>query len=180
MATERRHDEFINPDSHSSLAEQELLALLRPAGLLRLGRLLVYDDGALILLLLVLLRVLLPFLSLVGVDDDITSAAAPDVRGAMALTTSHPKPMMSVSLITVPPRGGSVCLRLDVLEGARLGGVRVLGHVAGASPAGGHHRPLEGGRLEVLRLDLGRLCALDDIARATAPRRLEVRHLVGV
>lgn len=46
-------------------------------------------------------------------------------------------------------------LRLNVLAGACLGGVRVLGHVAGTAAAGGDDVCLEDGCLQVFGLDLG-------------------------
>ena len=68
-------------------------------------------------------------------------------------------------------------LRVDILPRPGLGGIRVLGHVAGAAPTGCHHRRLEGGRLEVLGLELGRHGAVGHVAGAAATVGGESAHL---
>ena len=68
-------------------------------------------------------------------------------------------------------------LRLDVLEGAGLGGVLVGAHVARAAAAGRDDGVLERRRLEVLGLDLGGVGDVADVARAPAAGGCELVRL---
>lgn len=72
----------------------------------------------------------------------------------------------------MPHPRGTIHLRLHILSCPCLNRVHILGHVAGTSSAGCDHGSLQGGRLKVLWLKLGRLGAVDHVAcAATATAR---------
>lgn len=127
------------------LAEEELLRLLSPAGLLVLWQWLVRDGGA------ALLGLVLGLLGLVGIED-VTSTPATDMSGTMARATHD---------------------RLNILARTSLDRVSVPGHVARSSTACRDNGSLERRSLEVLSLDLGRLGAIDDVPRTTTAGGLE-------
>lgn len=115
------------------------------------------------------------------------ACCAPDEyrRGTLPFTSAckfdlgHRGPDKDTNVSRIGERQGAGGVPFNVLAQASLVRVVVLGHVARAAAARGHDGLLKDGRLEVRRLQLGRLPGVGHVARTTAAVRRELRRCQG-